>query len=120
MKINGAGLRIINSSEEYWAVDVDTAEQAVDELITAELNENQYSALVSLIVTIGVPAFKRSQILRCINESGYDHRNIHKAADLFLEWTGSGERNSSYLTKRRERERRLFLKLALVKPEPKI
>src|SRR5579862_5397150 len=116
MKINGSGLRIIKSSEAYWAVDVETAEKAVAELVKAPINENQFSALVSLAVTIGVRAFRTSQLLRCVNDSVRDQRNVYKAADLFLEWTGYGNRESSYLKRRRRRERHLFLKVTLVKP----
>jgi len=68
MKTNRDGLRIINRyDDEYWTEDVDDAEEAVNKLVTRDLTGNQFSAIVSLVVNIGIAEFKRSKLLKILN-----------------------------------------------------
>ncbi len=48
--------------------DLKESEDIIEELVTAELNENQYGALVSFVFNIGKKLFKKSSVLRYINE----------------------------------------------------
>jgi lysozyme len=73
-------------------------------VVAVPLNENQFSALVSLSYNIGNGAFGRSTLLRKLNESDYS-----AAAEQFLVWNKGGGKVLNGLTRRREAERALFL-----------
>jgi len=63
------------------------------------LRQSQFDALYSLCFNIGEHKFKRSTVVRKLNEGDY-----HGAADAILLWDHPPE-----LQKRRKRERALFL-----------
>jgi lysozyme len=73
-------------------------------MITADLNDNQFGACVSLAYNIGVYGFNRSTALEKINAGDYA-----KAADSFLLWNKAGGKTLKGLVRRREAERKLFL-----------
>jgi len=91
--------------EKYLRQDLENAERAVSRLVTAALNENQFSALVSFVFNLGEGALKGSTLLRVLNAGGY-----LKAADQFLRWTYAGGLILKGLVLRRSAERQLFLK----------
>ena len=91
--------------EKYLRQDLEDAERAVSRLVTAALNENQFSALVSFVFNLGEGALKGSTLLRVLNAGGY-----LKAADQFLRWTYAGGLILKGLVLRRSAERQLFLK----------
>lgn len=77
----------------------------------AELNENQFSALVSLVFNIGPGAFQRSTLRRHLRDGRFD-----LAAEEFPKWV-KGDTNGDGvletlpgLVRRREAERQLFLR----------
>jgi lysozyme len=80
------------------------AEFYVNKYVKVPLNQNQYDALVSLIVNIGGGNFKSSTVLRKLNAGDYEG-----AADAFLMWKRAGS-DLDILLPRRKRERILFLK----------
>ena len=47
--------------------DLADSEDAVDRLVTAQINDNQFSALVSFTFNIGAGAFERSTLLSMLN-----------------------------------------------------
>ncbi|WP_412058351.1 lysozyme [Bartonella sp. DGB2] len=51
--------------------DLHQYEQAVDGLVGVELNDNQFSALVSFCFNVGVDAFERSTLLKKLNQGDY-------------------------------------------------
>ena len=69
------------------------------------LNENQFSALVSLTYNCGLGAVAESTTIRRKLEA----RDYQGAADGFLLWNKGGGRVLPGLVKRREMERKLFL-----------
>lgn len=107
------GMRITAAEAETILIrDLRKVEQAVRSAIRVPLNDNQYSALVSLVFNIGAGAFGKSTLLRKLNAGDYAG-----AADQFLVWNKSNGKVLSALKKRRASERSLFLK-PVARPAP--
>jgi lysozyme len=99
-------------SQRLLAQDLAKFEAEIDRLVRAPLNQNQYDALVSLVFNIGAANFKKSTVLRKLNQKDYQ-----AAADAFVLWAKSGGHVLPGLLKRRKRERSLFLTPAPLGPE---
>lgn len=84
--------------------DLEPAAQAVENAVTVDLNDNQFSALISFAFDLGGGALRSSTLLRELNAGNYD-----SAADQFLRWNKAGGREVAGLTRRRNAERDLFL-----------
>ncbi len=93
-----------SQADIYLIDDLITAEKAVNTYVDFELNTNEFSALVSLVFNIGSGAFKRSTLLKRLNDG-----QIELAADQFLVWRKSGGEVLKGLERRRAKERKLFL-----------
>jgi lysozyme len=76
----------------------------VSKLITKEVNQNQFNALVSLAYNIGISAFSNSSVLRLVNNNPND-ANIAK---WFLAWNKQGGKEVKGLTSRRMKESALY------------
>ena len=74
-------------------------EMAVYSVTRDDINQNQFNALTSLCYNIGVNAFKKSTVVRRVNENPSDN-NI---GDAFLMWKKPVE-----LIPRRQREVKLY------------
>lgn len=85
--------------------DAFEAERTIRENVKVPLNQNEFDALVSFIFNVGAGAFKTSTLLRRLNAG--DRKG---AANEFLKWNKSAGRVLAGLTRRREDERKLFLK----------
>jgi lysozyme len=83
--------------------DLEPAEQCVERSVTAELSDNEFSALVSLVFNIGCRAFQGSTLLHKLNEGDRDG-----AALEFHRWNKGGGRVLNGLTTRRAAEAQLF------------
>ncbi|MEM7771605.1 MAG: lysozyme [Cyanobacteria bacterium P01_A01_bin.37] len=79
-------------------------EKAVNTFVEVPLNDNEFSALVSLAFNIGIGAFKRSTLLKLLNKN---KRAI--AAREFDKWIWGGEKILPGLVARRAAEKDLFL-----------
>lgn len=80
-------------------------EAGVARLVTVDLNQNEFDALVSLTYNIGLGAFGKSTVLRKLNAG-----DRAGAADAFHAWRKGGGRVLPGLVSRRQREAALFLK----------
>lgn len=76
---------------------------AVERLVKVKINDNQFSALVSLVYNIGVGAFEKSTLLRKLNAGDFAG-----AAEQFDRWNKAGGKVLNGLVKRRAAERKLF------------
>jgi lysozyme len=85
--------------EELLQSDLRWCQDAVDNHVKVPLTQNQYDALYSLCFNIGETNFRKSTVLRKVNEN-----DLKGAADAILMWN-----KPAVLQKRRERERALFL-----------
>jgi lysozyme len=84
--------------------DINLFGGGVKKLITAPVNSNQYSALVSLAYNIGLGNLKASTLLRKLNRSDY----LGCSAE-FPKWRRANGQILRGLVIRREVERQLFL-----------
>ena len=84
--------------------DIKVAEKAVSEYTDVDLSQNEFDALVSFTFNLGGGAFRRSTLLRKLNEG-----DRAEAADQLLRWNRAGGRVLRGLTRRREAERTMFL-----------
>ncbi|WDI32057.1 lysozyme [Hyphococcus flavus] len=103
-----AGMTITESeAEQLLREDVRDSEDAVKRMVEVPVNENQFSAMVSLAYNLGSGGFSRTTVLERINQGDYQG-----AADGFLNHNRAGGQVNEHLTHRREKERELFLKPA--------
>jgi lysozyme len=96
-------------AEEVLKSDLRKFEMAIRELVKVPLNENEFSALVSLCFNIGPLAFAKSTLLRLLNL-----KQKTLAAEEFSRWNKVGGKIvpglAPRLSRRREAEKALFLK----------
>ncbi|MEM1104482.1 MAG: lysozyme [Pseudomonadota bacterium] len=96
-------------AEELLRQDLRTTEEGVKRVVTVALNENEFSALVSLAYNLGIGGFQKTVVFERINQG-----DRMGAADGFLMHDrariGGELKSLPHLTKRREKERALFLK----------
>ena len=85
--------------------DLQKAEEAVEQLVTTPINENQFSALVSFAFNVGAGALQESTLLSLLN-TGAEAETV---ATQFLRWNKAGDEELPGLTRRRHAERALFL-----------
>ena len=79
--------------------DLKWCSEAVESSVRVPLTQAQFDALYSLCFNIGEGAFRKSTVVRKLNEN-----DIKGAADAILMWN-----KPAVLEKRRKRERELFL-----------
>lgn len=91
-------------AEQLLQEDLQEAEDAVSNLVTVPLNENQFSALVSFVFNLGAGELEDSTLLELLNQGRYP-----EAADQFLRFNTVDGEPIEGLTRRREAERQLFL-----------
>lgn len=87
--------------------DIRRAEEGVRRLVEVSLNENEFSALVSLAYNMGVGAFQRTEVLRRLNAD--DRDGAAEAFRYLVTAEVGGERVVlAALKRRRAEERALF------------
>ncbi|MFC6277299.1 lysozyme [Psittacicella hinzii] len=75
----------------------------VDDLVKVKLNANQKAALYSFVYNVGIGNFKKSTMLKLINEN-----KLEQAATQFDRWTYASGKQLNGLINRRKTERELF------------
>ena len=75
--------------------------------IKVKVTQSQFDAMVSLAYNIGAGAFLKSTLLKKVNAGDFAG-----AADQFLRWNKANGKEVLGLTRRREREKQLFLSLS--------
>ena len=76
----------------------------VSKVVKVPLNQNQFDALVSFAYNVGNGSLQNSTLLKKLNSGDYQG-----ASNEFLRWNKAGGKVLNGLTKRREKERALFL-----------
>ena len=74
--------------------------------IKVKVTQSQFDAMVSLAYNIGTGAFLKSTLLKKVNAGDFAG-----AREEFLRWNKAGGKEVLGLTRRREREKQLFLSL---------
>ena len=88
----------------YLNTDLIIFEIQLQKLIRADLNPNQYLALLSFIYNIGATQFADSTLLKYVNEGKFE-----LVPDELRKWNKVNGEVSLGLTRRREREANLFM-----------
>ena len=73
--------------------------EAVDEIIDVDLSQNQFDALVIFCFNVGIDAFKRSTLLKLLNDGDYK-----SVPEQLMRWTKAGGKQSNGLINRRKAE----------------
>lgn len=94
------------NAEELLISDLSVAEKAVSKLITAYLNENQFSALVSFTFNLGAGALEESTLRKKLNDG-----HAEEVPGELLKWVFAGGQKQPGLERRREAEAELFQKV---------
>lgn len=94
-------------AEELLKQDLKQFETYVNNLVTVELNQYQFDALVSFCYNIGPGNLKSSTLLKLLNKWDYEG-----AAEQFDRWVKAGDKKLAGLVRRRAAEKELFLRLA--------
>ena len=90
-------------AEARLAEDVQRFADAVERVLTVDVSDNEFAAMVSLAFNIGAAAFRKSTLLRLVNDGHFE-----AAAQQFERWNRAGGRVMAGLTRRRQAERALF------------
>lgn len=99
------GMKITQAeAERYLREDVRSFEHAVNRALTRPVSQNQFDALVSFAYNLGAGALRGSTLLKLLNAG-----DINGAADEFPKWNKAAGKVLEGLTKRRMKERQLFL-----------
>jgi GH24 family phage-related lysozyme (muramidase) len=92
-------------AEQYLADDLDNFEKGVDTMLTHNATDNQFSACVSLAFNVGLSNFSISNVRKFTNEG-----KPEQAQAYFKSFVRGGGVVLPGLVKRREMERKLFIK----------
>lgn len=99
------GLTCTEPQAERWLdEDADEAEQSINRQVTVPLSQNQFDALVGLVFNIGVGAFRRSTLLRVLNDGKYD-----QVPAQIKRWKYQDGQVLRGLVRRREAEAQMFI-----------
>lgn len=96
-----------SKAEEFLRGDLEEVESIVGHMITVEIDQNQFDALVSLVYNIGSGNFYDSTIRRLINKECWD---ITKLEHAWKMWKRGGGKTLPGLVRRREAEFNLYKK----------
>lgn len=91
-------------AEAWLQEDCLVAELTIGANVKAQLNQNQYDALVSFIFSLGSHNFAGSTLLKKLNAGDYAG-----AADEFGRWVNADGRKLPGLVERRAAEKALFM-----------
>lgn len=91
-------------AEKLLLVTLQSFADTVRKTVKVPLTDNQFGALVSLCFNIGTGAFQNSTLVKLLNQKKYA-----ESAQQFVRWNKGGGKVLPGLTRRRERERELFL-----------
>lgn len=106
--INGRPVRLDmviteSAATRYLEDDVDDFEDAVNRLVRGDLTQEQFDACVIFAYNIGVEGFRKSTLLKKINQRDFDGAQIQ-----FLRWNKAGGKVSNGLVNRRISEALMF------------
>ena len=91
-------------AETLLSDTLDEFSNGVSKLIKVELNDNQFSALVSFAFNLGVGALSKSTLLKKVNSNPND-KTIEKE---FMKWVNAGGKKLNGLVRRRTAESKLY------------
>lgn len=90
-------------AEQWLQEDVQSAADAVNRLVTVELTQQEFDALVDFTFNLGAGNLQRSTLLRLLNSGDYTG-----AAAEFQKWDKAGGQVLAGLLRRRQAEADMF------------
>lgn len=104
------GMKISQAEADRLLVyDLSRFIEAVEDSVKVTLNDNQFAALVSFAFNVGAGAFKKSTLLKKLNNGDYS-----SAPSELARWNKVGGKVSAGLTNRRAAEAGLWVKGSFV------
>jgi lysozyme len=108
---NGAkvkmGEKCSKKEAEHWLMfEIEEIIPRIEKLIKVEVSNNQFCALVSFCYNLGTGALGKSTLLKKLNRGD----ELGEVGLEFKKWINAGGRPLQGLIRRREAERKLFLK----------
>jgi hypothetical protein len=94
----------VAQAEKMLQDELEKFEAAVANAVKVQLNDNQFSALVSFSYNLGAGSLFESTLLKLLNQGKFQ-----EAADQFPRWDKAGGQALLGLSRRRRAERALFL-----------
>jgi GH24 family phage-related lysozyme (muramidase) len=104
-KVVMGDIRTRKQCEQYLQHEIDGKSAAVDKLVTVDITQSMFDALVSFAYNVGVGAIGDSTLLRLLNAKDYEG-----AAAQFPRWVKAGGKTLPGLVRRRDAEQALFKK----------
>ena len=92
------------TAEAYLRRDLHQFEVEVERLVTADVSQNQFDALMSFTYNLGAGALGKSGLLKKVNADPHDAT----IADEFVKWCKAGGKVNSGLLARRKTEAKLY------------
>lgn len=92
-------------AEELLKKDVAKFEQYVNSYVKVDITQSMFNALTSFCYNCGGGALSSSNLLKYVNKKEYE-----KASNEFAKWNKSGGKVLNGLVKRREKEKKEFLR----------
>ena len=121
MRLVPEGRRLVESQQEIYELDesISGAKRAIDQYIILPLNRNQYSALVPLVMYLGVKHFRQSRLLKLLNRKTKREEVLNLALMEFDKYIYAeaeiGRVAEPFLVDQRNREKALFITPVRVK-----
>ena len=90
-------------ADHMLEVEMEEYEKYINDLVTVELNQNQFDAMVSWVYNLGVGNLQSSTLLKVLNAGDYAG-----VPEQMLRWNKAGGKVLEGLTRRRQAEADLF------------
>lgn len=90
-------------AEKFLEEDLQKMFKETKKLVSVDITEGQFIALMSFVFNLGATAFRTSTLRRCLNRGDYEF-----AGNEFLRWHFSEGKSVPGLLARRRAERELF------------
>jgi len=90
-------------ADELLIQDIEEIESQVESLVTVELNQHQWDAILSWTFNLGCGNLRSSTLLKVLNEGKYD-----KVSEQIVRWDKASGKVLAGLTRRRRCEAILF------------
>lgn len=92
------------TADKFLMEDLEWSEDCVNSGVKVKITQSMYDSLVSLVFNIGSGAFKKSTLLKKLNDGNYIG-----ASEEFGRWVHSGGRVVQGLVERRAKEKAMFI-----------
>ena len=93
-----------HTATDLLRADITIAEHAIQSCIHIPLTQHQFDALVALAFNIGTNNFKKSTVIKYINDSNFHSTTYPNLESAWLAWNRTSGKKSTGLIRRRQSE----------------